>query len=333
MATISIHHVKTALTGLNNHGFSNNEVLIEAGINPKLLELPTARVSENQMSSLVQQIRKVLDDEFMGFTKTACKLGAFEHMVESVRRCDNLREALQMGMSFYNLLTDDIHTTLLEQGNQAIIIIDFAHTELDPEYFYLEFWMIIWHRLASWIIGTRIPLNKTLLIHKVPKHANELSVMFPGPLLLNSNSNELQFDAYYLDQHLIRTPAEIDDFLIHAPADLLTIPDNQHSLQNRITRLLDPTNQSELSFPSISALAKTLNISPQTLHRKLNHEGVSYQKIKDNIRRDVALTKLIQERLPVHHVAAITGFSESRSFTRAFKRWTGLSPREYCRFI
>jgi AraC-like DNA-binding protein len=45
------------------------------------------------------------------------------------------------------------------------------------------------------------------------------------------------------------------------------------------------------------------------------------------------VTRLVKDRMPVKDVAEILGFSEPRSFTRAFKNWTGLSPREYCKYI
>jgi len=45
----------------------------------------------------------------------------------------------------------------------------------------------------------------------------------------------------------------------------------------------------------------------------------------------VAIQKLVNERLSVDQVADLVGFTESRSFTRAFKHWTGLTPSEYCK--
>jgi AraC-like DNA-binding protein len=83
----------------------------------------------------------------------------------------------------------------------------------------------------------------------------------------------------------------------------------------------------------IDEMASQLHVTPQTLHRSLKREGTSYQRIKDSIRRDIAVTRLVKDRMPVNQVAEIVGFSEARSFTRAFKNWTGLSPREYCKYV
>ena len=75
-----------------------------------------------------------------------------------------------------------------------------------------------------------------------------------------------------------------------------------------------------------------MNTSALTMYRRLQQEGTSYQKIKDNIRREVAINKLAKEKLSVDQVSEIVGFVEPRSFTRAFKHWTGLTPRSYCKY-
>jgi len=336
MATISCHHARAALGGLQGTSIDQVATLKAAGIHPKLVKLPMARISDQQMTSLVQIIWSQSHDEFMGFTEHPCELGAFAYMVNSIKRCESLREALTMGMRFYQLITKDIDTRLIEDGEQAAIEVRFARPELDAENFYQEFWLIIWHRLASWLCGVKIPLLQTQLMHRSDisdEHRSELSIMFPGQLHLQQSTNRLVFSRQHLNHPLIRNQAEINRFLKHSPSVLLTIPGDDQTFQHLITRHLNMKLAPPLEFPDISSLAKHFNISVQTLHRRLKQEGCSYQQIKDEIRRDLALTKLVRERLPIHQVAEIVGFSEARSFTRAFKNWTGLSPREYCKFL
>ncbi|MBR9912853.1 MAG: AraC family transcriptional regulator [Gammaproteobacteria bacterium] len=333
MATISIHHVRGALASLGRRGRDSRAPAIEAGINPRLLTLPNARIHDRQMTRLIHRISELLDDEFMGCTGRPCKRGAFAYMVQSVRRCENLREAIKSGTRFYNLLTDDIDTQLQEDGEQATIDIRFAQPALDPDHYMQEFWMVIWHRLASWLTDTRIPLLAAEFVQPMSDHQLELSYMFPCPLTFDQHSNRLQFAAEHLNLPIVRSREDVEEFVRHAPFDLLTIPGSDQSLQQQITRLLTPAYGQPLEFPALESLARRLKLSPKTLHRRLKKEATSYQRIKDNLRRDLALNKLIREQLPVHQVAELVGFADARSFTRAFKHWTGLSPREYCRFL
>lgn len=333
MATIACHYVKAALAGSIRHGHDANELLVKSGINPKLFESPTGRVSDSQMTRLVQRIWLVMADEFMGFTPNACKQGTFALIVEAVSRCSNLREVFDLGSRLYNLVSDDIHTELLETDEHALLSTRFARPDFDPDYFYQEFWLVIWHRFSSWLVGRQIPLLYTNLAYQRPDHAAELNYLFPGPRHFSSDLNQIAFDLKYLNLAPMRCQAEIANFLKHSPAGLMTIPGEDRSLRNRIINLVTAKNRIPLTLPRIEEIAAQLHISPQTLHRGLRREGTSYQRIKDGIRRDIAVTRLVKDRMPVNQVAEIVGFSEARSFTRAFKAWTGLPPREYCKYV
>lgn len=329
MATISFHHARAALRGAERKGYKRANLLQAAGINPTLGENPQARINENQMTHLVQSLWRLLGDEFMGFTERPCKQGVFAFMLHTIRNSDTLGDALITGMRFYNLITDDIRTTLMEEQDQAVIQVDFSRPDLDPDGFYLEFWLIIWHRMASWLCGTQIRLLSMNRSTSAPRHALELSYMFPAPHNFESAQDDIRFSADYLELPLIRSKSDINEFLIRSPYDLLTIPGQDHSLRNRIITLVKNPDSDGLIFPPLSEVTDALRLSQRTMHRKLKREATSYQKIKDEIRRDTALNLLTKKRLPVQKVAEILGFSEARSFTRAFKRWTGLSPREY----
>jgi AraC-like DNA-binding protein len=333
MATIACHYVKAALGGFTRHGHDANELLVRSGINPRLITSTSGRVSDSQMTRLVQRIWAVMADEFMGFTRTPCKQGLFALVVESVCRCNSLREVFDLGSRLYNHNSEDIHTHLIETEKLALLTTRFAEQELDPDHFYLEFWLVIWHRFSSWLIGRKIPLHYVRLAYAKPAHAAELNYLFPFRKIYSQDENQLAFDKQYLNFPPMRSKAEIANFLKHSPAGLMTIPGDDRSLKNRITMLIAAKNLSIHPLPKIDQIAREFHMTPQTLHRSLKREGTSYQRIKDNLRRDIAVTKLVKDRLPVKQVAEIVGFSEPRSFTRAFKHWTGLSPREYCKYV
>ena len=67
----------------------------------------------------------------------------------------------------------------------------------------------------------------------------------------------------------------------------------------------------------------------RTLQRHLQQAGTSYQEILDQLRRELAEHYLIRSELAVQDIAHYLGFTESRSFHRSFKHWTGMTPGEY----
>ena len=82
-------------------------------------------------------------------------------------------------------------------------------------------------------------------------------------------------------------------------------------------------------MPTLNDVASMLYLSPQTLRRRLAAEGKSYQGVKDALRRDAAIHLLLNPELTLEDVAQQVGFSETSTFHRAFKKWTGVTPGLY----
>ena len=333
MATIACHYVKAALGGAILNGFDADELLVKSGINPRVFAYPTGRISDSQMTRLVQRIWWLMEDEFMGFTATPCKQGTFALVVDAVSRCSNLREVFRLGIRMYNLIHEEVQTELREEDGIAFLNTRFMMPKLDPDHFYTEFWLVIWHRFSSWLIDRKISLIHAELAYSKPDHSAELSYLFPCPKHFDCAQNQLAFESHYLNLPPIRSRSEIRAFLKHSPAGLMTIPGDDRSLRNKVTNFIMSKSKPVLKLPGINQTASHFHMTAQTFHRKLKKEGTSYQLIKDGIRRDISVNKLVKHRLPVKDVAEIVGFSEPRSFTRAFKHWTGLSPREYCKYV
>ena len=207
--------------------------------------------------------------------------------------------------------------------------INLTEPALDKEHFLAEFLLVIWHRFASWFIGEPIVLMETHFTFAPPPHRDELEVMFPGKLKFNCATNRLIFDTKYLTKPLARTSQEVEDFKESAPAGVMVTPSFDNTLEAQVERLILGKNPDKLLFPTIHELSEELGVSVQTFHRRLKKNGSSYQRIKDNLRRSTAIKKLIGEQLSIDEVSEIVGFTESRSFTRAFRQWTGISPRAY----
>ena len=85
----------------------------------------------------------------------------------------------------------------------------------------------------------------------------------------------------------------------------------------------------ELMGQGIERVAQKLNLHPRTLQRRLREDGESYGDIQDRCRYEVAVVHLKQPHRDLEAISELLGFSDRQNFTRAFKRWTGLSPREF----
>jgi len=104
---------------------------------------------------------------------------------------------------------------------------------------------------------------------------------------------------------VIRDELEMREFLKTSPADLLARPDDRNSYTARIRALIGRDFTQPL--PDFEWIAEQLNTSPQTLRRRLKAENTSFQEIKDNLRRDIAIFHLMRDNLSINDIAHRAG--------------------------
>nr|WP_298890860.1 AraC family transcriptional regulator [uncultured Acinetobacter sp.] len=325
--TISIHFVNAALTGVKRLGLDIDTLLSHVGIEAELLKQPKARISPDQYTQFARMLWLVTQDEHIGFDIQPRKLGTFAMMCQLIIHCKTLGEALERSTEFYRLFGDEWSVNLERDKHEARLI-PAIPPKYDPDHFVTESMLMIWHGLASWLIERRIPLERVHFSYDRPKHADEYDALFFAPVIqFNAQRTEVTFAADYLDLPIRQTEETLAEFLKTAPAGLLVKFKNTNSLTNRIRDVLKSHIGEEM--PTLNDVAAMLYLSPQTLRRRLATEGKSYQGVKDALRRDAAIHLLLRHDLTLEDVAQQVGFSETSTFHRAFKKWTGVTPGLY----
>lgn len=81
--------------------------------------------------------------------------------------------------------------------------------------------------------------------------------------------------------------------------------------------------------PSVKDVAERLHMSPRSMQRHLEEEGIGFRQLIDSVRLQVAKNYLTLTRHSLSEIALLTGFSNQSNFSNAFKRWTDLTPNRY----
>jgi len=136
----------------------------------------------------------------------------------------------------------------------------------------------------------------------------------------------IALDAALLDMPLPQAEAHTAD-LAEAECRRLVEERRPHAgLAGQVHHMLLDRSQEP---PSLDEVAGMLHLSPRTLRRRLADEGVSYRTLLDEVRGQLAQEMLLNDRLTVEEVAHRLGYTETSSFTHAFRRWTGQGPRAH----
>lgn len=325
--TFSSHYARAVLHGLEKTGRPTDGLLRSKGIDPDVIRQPKARVPTDQFIRLFWLVWKELDDEFMGRTTQPCRVGHFHLMGSLVVHSDNLEQAIRQSIRCYRLFSDDIRIELEVDGEEAELSVTHQRPELDPDNFLVEWLLLVWHRLVGWLIGRKIVLSHATFTHPIPLHFDEYRFVFPCQCYFERSRNSLFFSTNYLTAPVTRSADELDAFILSSPRDMLIWTDEDDSVTTRVRHLLE--NSDDTRLPNLDWVSEQLHMTSDTLFRKLKLEGSSYQKIKDNLRRDQAVTMLTRQNLTIADISTQLGFTEPGAFSRAFKHWTGLSPLAY----
>jgi len=318
--------VHAILAAYQRYGLSPNQALRQAQIAPELLKDPQAGITTLQMEAISGAAMQELDDEGLGWFSRRLPWGSYGMLARASISAPNLRVALKRWCRHHGLIADDITLTLTVTGDTALLAIT-EHRNLGA---LREFCLVSVLRnilgLACWLIDSRIPLQGAQFPFAPPKHSAVYGVLFSGPTTFEAAAAAIRFDARYLSLPLRRDEAALRQMLQRALPLTVRQYRRDRLLVQRVRQAL--SNQ-PADTHSADDLAVLLNLSARTLHRQLKDEGASLQVLKDEVRQARAQDLLLRTTRPIKQVALAAGFQNEKSFMRAFRGWTGLSPSEF----
>ncbi len=177
----------------------------------------------------------------------------------------------------------------------------------------------------------RMPGGKELIsavhvTHAAPAHRAEYDRIFRMPVVFGSDRNALLMtDDSWLTLKTPQPSRYVFGILSERADALFKQLENSTSTRGRVESLLLPMLHT--GDASMDSIACKLALSRQTLFRKLKAEGTNFQRVLDELRHRMALHYLGGKKVSVNQTAYLVGFSDPAAFSRAFKRWTGSSPR------
>lgn len=163
--------------------------------------------------------------------------------------------------------------------------------------------------------------------HQSPGDISMHEEYFGCPVIFDSDRDALQISEEMLHApNRLGDPSISDFFERHLEKELSALVDDiglDQQVRIQISQTLSD------GVPTISDVAARLGLSGRTLQRRLGQQGFAYQDVVDAARRELAERLLRRTDYALAEIAFLTGFSEQSAFTRAFKRWSGETPRSF----
>ncbi len=323
--TLSMTYAKRLLAGAARHGVSLAELFEANGLDPARLDDPEGRLEGGELILLIKAVMRQTRDEFIGLlaTDTRSKPGTFSMMAHAVINCPNLGKAIQRSTAFYGLFQTPVKTRFEVVDNEGRLYFDINESSTYSDTIH-EVMVFLSVRFWSWLVGRRLDPLVLEFAFEAPQSAGDFQRLFSCPVNYGMDDNVIRFPASWLNLPLAQTPLSLSRFLKDSVALIIGGRARPVGVAEQIRSMLSKEYGNQ--FPELADVCARLNLTPQTLRRRLKDENTSYQVIKDQMREEAARFYLAKPMLSIDEISLMMGFSEASAFHRAFKKWTGMTP-------
>lgn len=328
--TVASPFIVNMLEGAKNLGYNVNHILTNSGISPSILQEPRSRVTFEQLSDLALSLMRLLDDESYGLLPKPQRQNTFKLACYSAINAETIGQAIVLLAEFNNIMDTGLTVTLPRQEKQTLYQLTRRPGGGIKNNYAVEHHLFTMHRTLCWLANVRVPLRWVDLDYPAPHYQHEYRYLFYGaPVRFGQAHCVLCFDQQSVNLPNTRSFEQLKVFLRKSPLTLLSQTTAPRELSVQVRMWLQRQLQKQHSVPDIDSAAAHFDLHPQALRRLLKKEDTSYQDIKMETRRDLAIYLINKQNLSVETIAYQLDFSEPSAFIRAFKGWTGITPLAY----
>ncbi len=330
ITSLFVHKVVNVATAANPEDTTRrHDLFTSVGIDPEAPVDPKIRVLDSDYYNLCERVAREDDD---GVTLPL--------RVGSSMRCDDYGA---FGLAWKTAI--DLRRSYERAVRYGLVLTSVSAYEVrneDDKHF------ILLHREGERRLGMRLSNEQSIVAvtqisrevsqqdfnpevvyfkHNIPGDLSSHEEFFGCPVICNADRDAIQVSSkslaapnkladsaisQFFDAHLDQ---EITEFASDIDMTLRMRTDIAQSLSDGV--------------PTLTEIANRFSMSARTLQRRLADQGLTFQMLVDESRRDLAKRLLTRTDYTLSEIAFLTGFSEQSAFNRAFKRWAGSSPRSF----
>jgi len=306
------------------------------------LNIDTATLDGKEQLSLIdifriqEHLSLEVKDESLLMRDRPLLLGTNDHVLASLEGKKTLIEAMKQLALSYNFIHGGNYNRVESQGKYLVYIID------DADFPYSE-------AVDNQYIAFNM-LNIVIFVHAIISTVCEVSIAHAfkkiqcKPCRAIANLEQTLLQNVIIDRNATRYALYDDISIAQLGLDSTNGPLTSHAVYREIHAMLSVQNQAKPHLEDVKAqvlnalesgirhqdkVASHLHCSVATLRRNLSQQNTSFRALKEMVLSQDAKVLLAQQH-PLSDIAEQLGFSDVRSFIRAFKHWYGVTPSDYC---
>jgi len=319
---------RLACARLREHGMDIAPLLTKAGLTLEEANDPAIRLEVRAQVRFLELAAEALEDDLLGFHLARNfdlrEIGLLYYVIAS---SEQLEEALQNAVRFGRITDEGVRLQVAMEPT-VMIALEYINVDRLADKHQAEFLLIALVRLCRQVTDSRLAPVGLKARHFRNHTPAEIRKFLGCDIEFSADADEIIFPKQFAALPLTGHDPFLNTLLRrYAEEALQNQTSSRESIRADVEKVL--TGLLPHGRAGASEVARKLGMSPRTLSRKLRDQDATYIEILDRFRAALARRYLTERELPVSEVAWLLGYNELSSFTHAFKRWTGLTPRQF----
>jgi AraC-like DNA-binding protein len=319
---------RLACARLRDAGIDPAPVIAGAGLTVQEIEDDKRRLDANTQVMVLELAANELQDDCFGFHLARdFELGRIGLVYYVMASSEHLADALENAQRYCAINNEGVRLKISSQRG-LVIELEYAGVDRLSDRHHMEFWVVTLVRICRALTGSRLAPKRIKLRHFRPQTPPDVRSHLGCRIDFAADSDEIQFAARTGALPVTGADVNLNNLLLQYADEALGGRESRHAsihsrVEDQIAQLL-PHGKA-----NASEIARRLGMSRRTLGRALSADGVSFSAVLENFRQALAKRYLREKELPVSEIAWLLGYREVGSFTHAFARWTGTTPRDF----
>jgi AraC-like DNA-binding protein len=314
-----------------NQGVDREDLIQLSGQTEEELAQDSSIVTDETYNNIIEYAIAVTKDPHLGLHMgEQLTLSAAGLIGQITQTCSTVKEALEYCCYFANLGCSALPMQLEPVGPHYKISLGFnplwpekspqafRHTVLGTLVFTLQEFCAL-HKQRTHPLAIHLPWEP-------PTDLREYQRIFVAPIHFKTDEIAMVLHQNQVERKLLTADYNLLRLLVtHAEEKSKQLQKNQYPFVQKVRHLV--LQLANPAFPTIEQIAAQLNLSIRSLQRRMKAESYSYGQLTEELRKEFALAYLKRADLSISDVAYLLGYTENSTFSRAFKRWQGVSPQ------
>jgi AraC-like DNA-binding protein len=308
---------------LDKYGQDPEPVFFQEGVRKEMLFEEEKRISLQHINRLWIKAARLIEDPCFGLEAAGFwHPSYFGALGYAWLASTTLRKALERLDRYIHIIYEKIDIKLEKRKDGLNLILS---DSIQPPAF-MDSTMAVIISMCRLNMGDDFHPLSVNIIHEKPNCSGRYFQLFRAPVHFGAESDSILFSYDDLDLRLPSGNPHLANINDQMMIEYLANLDGENIIHRVKSAIIEHMHDGKIT---VNMIAKEVFMSVRSLHRNLNELGTTFGSILDEVRREFAEHYVSDTREDLTEVAFRLGFSEQSSFSRAFKRWMGMSPSAY----